>query len=154
MATADAFLYTGDTRTAPPDAPALRRVAGVGSSPVVRYGGAGVYFLDRVRSGVWRLEVYPDAVPVRDPFEMPSPTRIVTRAISRAWSSPGPVRGPAYSARREAGRPGGEAAFTQRFPKRGSATATFVFPRKSSRLVTSSLDQLGCCWLRTLDFLS
>ena len=81
----DAFLYTGDTKSVPPDAAALRRVAGVGSSPVVSYGGAGVYFLDRVRDGVWRLEVYPDAVPVRDPFEMPRADKVVTRAIWRAW---------------------------------------------------------------------
>jgi hypothetical protein len=81
----DAFLYDGTTRTAPPDAAALRRIAGVGSSPVVAYGGVGTYFLDKVRDGVWRLEVYPDAVPVRDPFEPPNPAKIVTRAIARAW---------------------------------------------------------------------
>ena len=44
-----------------------------------------MYFLDRVRDGVWRLEVYPDAVPVLDPFEPPSPDKIVTRAIARPW---------------------------------------------------------------------
>src|SRR5207249_5210339 len=44
-----------------------------------------IYFLDRIRAGLWRLEVYPDAVPVRDPFEPPSPDKVVTRAISRAW---------------------------------------------------------------------
>ena len=49
------------------------------------YEGEGIYFLDKVRPGVWRLEVYPDAVPVRDPFEPPSPDKIVTRAIRRAW---------------------------------------------------------------------
>ena len=49
------------------------------------YEGEGIYFLDKVRPGLWRLEVYPDAVPVRDPFEPPSPDKIVTRAISRAW---------------------------------------------------------------------
>lgn len=85
LAAADAFLYTGTTRTVPPAPRQLRRVAGVGSSPVVTYDGEGVYFLDRVREGVWRLEVYPDAVPVRDPFEMPSPGKIVTRAIHRRW---------------------------------------------------------------------
>jgi hypothetical protein len=85
LVASDAFLYTGDTKSAPPNAAALRRVAGVGSSPVVTYGGAGVYFLDRVRDGVWRLEVYPDAVPVRDPFEMQSPDKLVTRAIARRW---------------------------------------------------------------------
>ena len=81
----DALLYAGSTRAAPPDLGALRRIAGYGSSPIVTYEGQGIYFLDRVRPGVWRLEVYPDAVPVRDPFEPPSPGKIVTRAISRAW---------------------------------------------------------------------
>jgi hypothetical protein len=81
----DAFLYAGSTRSTPPDPAALRRIAGYGSSPVVSYAGEGVYFLDKVRPGVWRLEVYPDAVPVRDPFEPPNPDKIVTRAIWRAW---------------------------------------------------------------------
>lgn len=81
----DAFLYAGSTSTVPPDPAALRRIAGYGSSSAVTYEGEGIYFLDKVRPGVWRLEVYPDAVPVRDPFEPPSPGKIVTRAISRAW---------------------------------------------------------------------
>jgi len=81
----DAFLYAGSTRSVPPDPAALRRIAGYGSSPVVAYEGTGVYFLDKVRDGLWRLEVYPDAVPVRDPFAPPNPDKIVTRAISRAW---------------------------------------------------------------------
>jgi hypothetical protein len=51
----------------------------------VAYEGEGTYFLDKVRPGLWRLEVYPDAVPVRDPYEPPSPDKIVTRAIRRAW---------------------------------------------------------------------
>jgi len=81
----DAFLYAGSTSSRPPDLAALRRIAGYGSSPVVTYSGEGVYFLDKVRPGVWRLEVYPDAVPVRDPFEAPNPGKIVTRAIRRSW---------------------------------------------------------------------
>ncbi len=81
----DAFLYAGSTRSIPPDLRALRRIAGYGSSSVVTYGGEGIYFLDKVGPGVWRLEVYPDAVPVRDPFEPPNPDKVVTRAISRAW---------------------------------------------------------------------
>jgi hypothetical protein len=52
---------------------------------VVSYDGAGIYFLDRIRPGVWRREVYPDAVPVRDPFEPPHAGKVVTRAISREW---------------------------------------------------------------------
>jgi len=85
MAAPDAFLYAGSTRTTPPDARALRRVAGYGSSPVVRYEGEGIYFLDRVREGVWRLEVYPDAVDVDDPFVMQRVDKVVTRAIYRSW---------------------------------------------------------------------
>lgn len=85
MVTPDAFLYAGSTRTAPPDRSRLRRVAGYGSSPVVSYEGEGVYFLDRVREGVWRLEVYPDAVPVDDPFKMQRRDKIVTRAMYRSW---------------------------------------------------------------------
>ncbi|HET7461584.1 MAG TPA: hypothetical protein VFJ82_10055 [Longimicrobium sp.] len=85
MAAPDAFLYAGSTRTTPPDARLLRRVAGYGSSPVVRYEGEGIYFLDRVREGVWRLEVYPDAVDVDDPFVMQRVDKVVTRAIFRSW---------------------------------------------------------------------
>ena len=85
MAAEDAFLYAGSTRTTPPRPDLLRRVAGYGSSPVVAYEGEGVYFLDRVREGVWRLELYPDAVDVDDPFRMQRLDKTVTRAISRAW---------------------------------------------------------------------
>jgi len=81
----DAFLYAGSTTSRPPSPAALERVAGYGSSPVVRYDGKGIYFVDRVREGVWRLEVYPDAVPIADPFELPNPKKIVTRAIARSW---------------------------------------------------------------------
>src|ERR1700687_2413768 len=52
-----------------------------------------------------RCECIPDALPVRDPFEMPSVDKIVTRAIWRAW----PMRialpdlGPSFSIERIAG---------------------------------------------------
>jgi hypothetical protein len=98
----DAFLYTGSTNSTPPDLTRLTRIAGTGSSPVVQYPGTGAYFLDKVHEGLWRLEVYPDAVPVRDPFGPPSVEKIVTRAISRTW----PIRvhlpdlGESFSAQR------------------------------------------------------
>jgi hypothetical protein len=81
----DAFLYAGSTSSRPPDPSSLVRIAGYGSSPIVEYEGKGIYFLDRVRNGVWRLEVYPDAVPIADPFEPPNPGKIVTRVIARSW---------------------------------------------------------------------
>ena len=86
MVAADAYLNAGPTRSPAPHPAQLRRVAGYGSSPVVAYDGEGIYFVDKLRDGVWRLEVYADAVPVRDPFEMQSADKIVTRAIARAWS--------------------------------------------------------------------
>lgn len=111
LAAPDAYLNAGTSDLAPPQPAQLSRVAGYGSSPVVTYGGEGTYFLDRIRRGVWRLEVYPDAVPVRDPFEMPSADKIVTRAIWRAW----PMRialpdlGPSFTIERIAGDPNGRA---------------------------------------------
>lgn len=73
------FAHSGSTPSAPPAPAALRRVVGVGSSPVVRYGGSGAYFLDRLADGVWRLELYPDAVPVEEPYSRGSLRRAVTR---------------------------------------------------------------------------
>lgn len=73
------FYYSNTTTTQPLSANRLLRVAGVGSSPVVRYSGRGAYFLDRIEEGVWRLEVMPDAVYIRDPFEKASPRKEVTR---------------------------------------------------------------------------
>ncbi len=111
LAATDAYLNAGASDVAPAHPALLSRVAGYGSSPVVIYGGEGTYFLDRIRRGVWRLEVYPDAVPVRDPFEMPSGDKIVTRAIWRAW----PMRialpdlGPSFTVERIAGDANGQA---------------------------------------------
>ena len=96
----DAFMYTSSTSARPPDLAALQRIAGHGSSSTVTYEGTGIYFLDKIRPGLWRLEVYPDAVPIRDPFEPPSPDKVVTRAISRAWpmTITLPDLGPSFSA--------------------------------------------------------
>jgi hypothetical protein len=81
----DLFYYSNDTTSTPPAPDALRRIVGFGSSPVVRYEGAGLYFLDRINPGVWRLEVYPDSLQIDDPFAPPSLNRLVFRLISRTW---------------------------------------------------------------------
>ncbi|MBY0489380.1 MAG: glycoside hydrolase family 5 protein [Gemmatimonadaceae bacterium] len=78
------FAYAGTTTTTPSSMRTLKHVAGVGSSPVVRYGGSGAYFLDKLAPGVWRLEVMPDAEPVIDPFTYGTLTRAVTRIVHRA----------------------------------------------------------------------
>jgi hypothetical protein len=82
---ADAFMNAGPTHTQPRNPKTLQRIAGFGSSPLVNYEGTGAYFLDKVRDGVWRLEVYPDEVLVRDPFEQPQPGKVVSRLLYRTW---------------------------------------------------------------------
>ena len=85
MITADKFLYANNTTSIPKEFATLSKIVGHGSSPVVSYAGNGIYFLDKIKKGVWRLEVYPDAVQVKDPFNVPSPEKVVTRALSRNW---------------------------------------------------------------------
>ena len=75
------FYYTANTATAPRQPAKLTHLAGVGSSKVVAYGGTGAYFLDKLAPGVWRLEVLPDAVAIRDPFEKASPGKVVTQIL-------------------------------------------------------------------------
>ncbi len=79
MNTETEFYYSNTTTTSPVNVSKLQKVAGVGSSPVVTYQGYGAYFLDRIAEGVWRLEVMPDAIHIRDPFEKASPKKEVTR---------------------------------------------------------------------------
>jgi hypothetical protein len=81
----DAFMNAGATHSVPHDPHALTRIVGFESSGVVDYEGTGAYFLDKVKDGVWRLEVYPDEVLVRDPFEQPRPDKIVSRLLYRSW---------------------------------------------------------------------
>lgn len=83
MNSAEEFYYTGTTASKPVEMSALKHVAGTGSSAVVSYTGYGAYFLDKLADGVWRLEVMPDALPVRDPFEKASLSKEVRRV---AWN--------------------------------------------------------------------
>lgn len=62
----------------------LEHIAGVGTSPVVATNSQGIYFLDRIREGVWRLEVYPDAIEVTDPYLMPNKNKVAHELIARA----------------------------------------------------------------------
>lgn len=71
------FLYSNNTLTTPKSPDELMEIAGVGSSPVVKYTGSGAYFLDRIGSDVWRLEVMPDVTLTVDPFDKPSLKRRV-----------------------------------------------------------------------------
>ncbi|GHA76159.1 cellulase family glycosylhydrolase [Pontibacter akesuensis] len=79
MNAAQKFYYTSSTSTRPANPSKLVHIAGVGSSPVVEYKGTGAYFMDKLENGIWRLEVMPDAIQVRDHFAKASPQKIVTR---------------------------------------------------------------------------
>ena len=82
LVTSTAFFHTAGTASRPPNAGRLREIAGVGSSPLVDYGGTGAYFLDKVRDGVWRLEVYPDVIEHSDPFAKVSLDRQVRQLVA------------------------------------------------------------------------
>ncbi len=84
MNEAHEFFYSNTANTKPVDVNKMQHVAGIGSSAVVAYNGNGAYFLDKLDDGVWRLEVMPDAIHIRDPFERPSPKKEVTRIQWRA----------------------------------------------------------------------
>ena len=68
MLSEDTFMYSNDTKASPPAPEKLTRLAGCGSSPLVQYEGTGAYFLDKLSPGVWKLQVYPDAAMVADPY--------------------------------------------------------------------------------------
>lgn len=85
LAGREKFMYSNDTTTPPPVPSALRRIVGFGSSPIVRYEGRGIYFLDKFAEGRWRLEVYPDAIQVNDAFNGPRADRLAIRQIVREW---------------------------------------------------------------------
>lgn len=72
------FYYSNNTLTTPKNIAALKHIAGVGNSSIIKYEGTGVYFLDKLPNNNWRLEVMPDAIPVNDPFEKSSLKKIVT----------------------------------------------------------------------------
>mgnify|MGYP001627214051 FL=1 len=81
MVTEKEFFYSNDTKTEPIEPEKLERIIGCGSSPIVQYEGTGAYFLEKLSSGVWRLEVYPDAVWVNDPYGRP----IIDREVARVY---------------------------------------------------------------------
>ncbi|WP_316847869.1 hypothetical protein [Pedobacter psychrodurus] len=84
MNNGEEFYYSNTTTSEITNAKKLKHIAGVGSSKIVQYQGRGAYFIDQIAAGLWRLEVMPDAVQIRDPFEKASPKKEVTRII---WAS-------------------------------------------------------------------
>ena len=79
------FYYTNTTSSTPANAKRLTEVAGFGNSSVVSYQGKGAYFLDKIEKGVWRLEVMPDALWVKNLFGRNSPKKTVAVINWREW---------------------------------------------------------------------
>lgn len=86
LVTDETFLYANDTGTTPPAPERLRRIAGTGSSPLISYEGNGAYFFDKLAEGVWRLELFPDAITVADPFAQHLNYQTpAIRLVAREW---------------------------------------------------------------------
>lgn len=64
------FAYSNNTDVAPENLSALKEIDGCGSSPVVQYDGTGAYFFNKIGDGLWRLEIYPDALWIDNPFQI------------------------------------------------------------------------------------
>lgn len=79
------FIYTNNTASSPVAPASLEEVAGVGNSSVVRYGGTGAYFLDKLSDGVWRLEVLPDVIWINNPFGRNDLSKKVAVVNWREW---------------------------------------------------------------------
>ena len=77
----DMFYYSNSTVEKPKNVNTLKHVAGVGSSSIVEYDGTGIYFLDKIDTTTWVLEIYPDIMEVDDPFKRTNPSRICRQAI-------------------------------------------------------------------------
>lgn len=65
---AEKFIYTNSNILKPKNISKLEHIAGHGDSPIVKYEGKGAYFLDKLKEGVWRLEVMPDPIIIKNPF--------------------------------------------------------------------------------------
>lgn len=85
MNTAARFYYSNTTSTEPVAPEQLESVAGFGHSPVISYEGTGAYFIDKLEDGVWRLEVMPDAIQVKDPFNKPALDKEVVILVKGEW---------------------------------------------------------------------
>lgn len=68
MATDSDYIYTSDPLSPPPAPERLRRIWGVGDSRVAAASGNGAYFLDKAAGGLWRLQLYPNVLTLRDPY--------------------------------------------------------------------------------------
>lgn len=102
------YYHTNNTVDKPKSLGKLRRIAGVGSSPMVNSDGNGAYFIDKLDNDVWRLELMPDVIITSDPFKRPSLSRSVahisTEPVALQLDLPGLTDGFCYMQVNEAGK--------------------------------------------------
>jgi hypothetical protein len=80
------FIYTNSNSTKPISVKTLTQIAGFGDSEIVKYDGKGAYFLDKLETGIWRLEVMPDAILVGNPFGKNSLEKKVAVINWKVWT--------------------------------------------------------------------
>jgi hypothetical protein len=85
LVTEKQFIYTNSTGTKISSPEKLEQVVGSGNSVLIKYDGTGAYFLDKIEDGVWRLEVLPDAVWIKDPFIRTSLKQTIAVIKWREW---------------------------------------------------------------------
>lgn len=73
------FIYSNSTQSLPVSPDSLILIAGTGNSKIINYDGTGAYFLEKKETGIWRLEVYPDVLWLRDPFEQTSTKKQIAK---------------------------------------------------------------------------
>lgn len=64
----ETLYHTSPAEDGPVTDRRLKRIAATGSSTAVKYDGTGIYFIDKIDEGVWRIETYPDVIQLADPF--------------------------------------------------------------------------------------
>ena len=98
MVTETDLLHTATTAAKVPAPERLGRVWGRGSSSVVKSTGNGCYFLDRVATGLWRLQLYPSVMPCADPHTGLEGKKTVLLADRPALTVALPDLGPDFAA--------------------------------------------------------
>ncbi|MHA2099209.1 MAG: cellulase family glycosylhydrolase [Candidatus Kariarchaeaceae archaeon] len=78
------FYYSNNNDVSPVNRRELKHIAGYGDSKLIKYGGRGIYFFNKINDDVWTLELFPDAVWVEDPFGKNSLDEPVAKLI---WKS-------------------------------------------------------------------
>jgi hypothetical protein len=79
------FIYTNHTASNLKAPQLIEQIAGWGNSPAVQYEGTGAYFLDKVLPGIWRLEVFPDAIWLGNIFGRNSLEKQIAAVNWRTW---------------------------------------------------------------------